>query len=207
VTEAEVIAALVALPPGRRVVALAGPPASGKSTTAESIVAGLRAAGRTAEVVPMDGFHLDNADLDAAGLRTRKGAPETFDAEGLLDLVRRAKAGGAVAYPTFDRARDAVMPDGGRLEDATEIALFEGNYLLLDEDPWRDLHALWDATVFLDVAEGVLEARLLERWRLFDPDNAEARAQGNDLPNARRVMAGSAPPTYTIRSTPDAPPA
>ena len=61
---------------GRFVVAIAGPPAAGKSTLTASL---LEALGGRAGVVAMDGFHFDNDILDARGHRDRKGAPHTFD--------------------------------------------------------------------------------------------------------------------------------
>jgi pantothenate kinase len=70
----------------RFITAVAGPPGAGKSTVAAQIVAAI---GHHARVVPMDGFHYDNAVLDQLGLRARKGAPETFDAAGFLHLMRR----------------------------------------------------------------------------------------------------------------------
>ena len=187
------------LPPGRRLVALAGPPAAGKSTRAETLAAAVREGGRSAQIVPMDGFHLDNDTLDALGLRARKGAPATFDVLGLLSLVRAVRTGGSQPYPTFDRAADAVVPDGGRLD--AEVAIFEGNYLLLDALPWRALHPFWDLTLRLDVPEAVLRERLFRRWRDhgFDADTARAKAEGNDLPNARRVLTGSRPADIVLR--------
>ncbi|MEM7490351.1 MAG: phosphoribulokinase [Pseudomonadota bacterium] len=195
---ADVAAAIAALPPGRRLVALAGPPASGKSTNADRLTDAIRSRGRTVAVIPMDGFHLDNDTLAARGLRARKGAPETFDVFGLIALVRAVAEGGARDYPTFDRTADATVPAGGRIGDGDEIALFEGNYLLLDEAPWRALHPLWDATVALSVPEAELERRLMARWRRHDPANAEVRCRENDLPNARRVMTGSVPADHVL---------
>ncbi|SFI47709.1 phosphoribulokinase [Jannaschia pohangensis] len=196
---------IAALPAGRRVVALAGPPAAGKSTTAEALARSVTELGRPAQVVPMDGFHLDNAALDALGLRARKGAPETFDAAGLIRLVAALRAGGAVAYPTFDRAADATVPDGGQF--AADIALVEGNYLLLDEDPWRDLHPMWDLSVMIDVSEATLRDRLIDRWtgHGFAPDAALAKAEGNDLPNARRVLRDSITPDLRLSTAGETP--
>ena len=92
----------------RYVFAIAGAPGSGKSTLAETLLAALEAeAPGAAALMPMDGFHLDNAVLDARGLRARKGAPETFDVDGLsvaLDRVRAADR--PVAVPVFDRVLD-----------------------------------------------------------------------------------------------------
>ena len=193
-------ARLAALPPGRRLVAVAGPPAAGKSTVTEDLARRVTAAGRTAQVVPMDGFHLSNAALDERGLRARKGAPETFDAEGLIALVHRLAGPGAVPFPTFDRGRDATVPEGGTFD--AEIAIVEGNYLLLDEAPWRALHPLWDATVTLDVPEEVLRRRLVERWTAhgMSAEAGLARAEANDLPNARRVRANSVPAGFVLRT-------
>nr|WP_281494037.1 hypothetical protein [Jannaschia sp. S6380] len=184
---------ILALPAGRRLVALAGPPAAGKSTMAAELAHAVSALGRPAQVVPMDGFHLDNATLDRMGLRDRKGAPETFDIEGLTSLVRAVRGGGTHPFPVFDRTADAVIADGGTL--TAEIAIFEGNYLLLDADGWRALHPLWDMTVALTPPEILLEARLIERWTShgLPPEAARARAARNDLPNARLVLGGSIP--------------
>lgn len=165
---------------------------------AEALADRITASGRSAQVVPMDGFHLDNATLDARGLRARKGAPETFDVTGFLTLLTAMKADGPVPFPTFDRAADATVPNGGTFD--AEIALVEGNYLLLDEAPWRALHPLWDATILLSVPEEVLRARLVDRWIThgMTPDAGLARAEQNDLPNARRMIAGSRAPTYVL---------
>lgn len=194
----EIAARIAALPAGRRLVAMAGPPASGKSTMADRLADAVRARGRSAQVVPMDGFHLDNDALDALDLRARKGAPETFDVAGLLRLVERVRAGGAHPFPTFDRGKDAVVPNGGVLD--ADIAIFEGNYLLLDEGPWRGLHRFWDLSVALAPPETVLEERLIDRWIThgLSPAAARARAEGNDLPNARRILRGSVAADYRM---------
>ncbi len=178
---------------GRTLVAVAGPPASGKSTFAEALAAHVTAAGRAAQVVPMDGFHLDDRILRARGLLPRKGAPETFDAAGLVRLVAALGQGGEVVHPVFDRASETAIAGAGVVPAACDLAIVEGNYLLLDEDPWRDLAERWSLTVFLDVPEGELRRRLIARWRGagLDDDAARAKADGNDIPNGLRVAAGA----------------
>lgn len=188
---------------GRVLVAIAGAPGSGKSTLAEGLVDVIRARdGNTAAaVVPMDGFHLDNADLDAQGLRAVKGAPQTFDVDGFVALVRAIRANsGAVRYPLFDRALDRTLPDAGTLAADTPVVVFEGNYLLLDEPGWADLSSCFDVTVMLSVPLDELRARLIDRWRGhgLSPADAVARAESNDIVNARRVIANSAAAHLTI---------
>lgn len=144
----------------RVIIAVAGPAGSGESTVAEALADAL---GSTAAVVPMDGFHIDNHILAARGLLARKGAPETFDANGFVTLIQRLKAQDEVVIPVFDRQRDIAIA-GARVIDASHrILLVEGSYLLLDEQPWSQLAPLWDLTIALDVPMDVLEQRLIDR--------------------------------------------
>ncbi|MEP4978450.1 phosphoribulokinase [Ascidiaceihabitans sp.] len=184
---------------GRRVIAIAGAPASGKSTLA----AQLAAHREDAFVVPMDGFHKDNANLQAAGLLDRKGAPETFDAEGFVAFARGLRKPRDLRYPTFDRATDSVVINGGVLPCDARTVLVEGNYLLLDALPWSDLSDFWDFTLLLDVPIDVLATRLVTRWRNygFDPDAARTRAMQNDIPNARLVRSSSVQANLTVAGT------
>jgi pantothenate kinase len=187
----ELAARIEALPPvrPRLLVAVAGPPASGKSTLAERLAARLGADGRPALHVPMDGFHLDNTVLEARGLLARKGAPETFDAAGFLHAMRRLSTEEEVILPAFDRAADIAI--AGRIAVGAEhrIAVVEGNYLCLDRPPWDDLAALWHFSIFLDTPLDVLRHRLVARWLEHGLSEADARrrAEENDLPNARTV--------------------
>ena len=73
----------------------------------------------------------------------------------------------------------------------TKFILVEGNYLLLDEEPWSRLAPLFDFSIFVDVPRNELERRLLERWHEHGRSDADARAwiASNDMPNIERVLA------------------
>ena len=184
--------------PGRFLVALAGPPASGKSTLAADLAAAL---GKGARVVPMDGFHYDDAVLQARGLRSRKGAPETFDVHGFLHQVRRLRDEEEVAIPIFDRRLEISRAGADIVGPDDRILIVEGNYLLLDDAPWCQLAPLFDLTVFLDVPEAELIRRLTDRWRHFGKADAAAQdwISSNDLPNALTVITRSRPAEITLR--------
>jgi pantothenate kinase len=183
--------------PARMIVALAGPPGAGKSTLSGALVAQVPAA----RVVPMDGFHYDDAVLTARGLRARKGAPETFDVEGLLVLMSRLRAGGEVAIPIFDRHLELSRAAADVVTDADRVLIVEGNWLLLDEGRWTALAPFFDLTLWIDVPEETLVSRLMTRWAEHGKSPAEARAwiDGNDLPNIRHAISRSRAADVTLR--------
>jgi pantothenate kinase len=175
----------------RFMIAVAGAPGSGKSTFAAHLVQALKAAGETAIVVPMDGFHFDDCVLTARGDQSRKGAPWTFDVAGLFTLLTRIKACEPdIAIPVFDRHLELSRNAADIVNGTDKFIIVEGNYLLLDEMPWNKLKALFDVTLFLDVTIETIEHRLLSRIKQHGHDEAYARnwMQSNDLPNARTVI-------------------
>ncbi len=188
---------IAALGPGRRVIAVAGAPGSGKSTLAARLVEALE----NAALVPMDGFHLDDRLLEEDGLLSRKGAPETFDAAGCVALVARLRAGGEVIHPVFDRSRELAIAGAGRVPAGTRLVVVEGNYLLLNRAPWRDLAGLWDLSVMLEVPMGELRRRLTARWQALGKDPARIEAHlHNDLANAETVLRQSLPADLVVRN-------
>ncbi|RAZ80111.1 nucleoside/nucleotide kinase family protein [Mesorhizobium atlanticum] len=182
----------------RTMIAIAGPPAAGKSSISERLRTAL--AGEGAEILPMDGFHYDNAVLDQLGLRQRKGAPQTFDFDNFELTLRRVRDSTAsVAVPTFDRPLDLSRAGARLIVPATRYVIVEGNYLLLDRAPWSGLARLFDLTVFLTAPRAELERRLLKRWTdLSYPDEyAVAKVRGNDMPNVDLVLEHSMPADVT----------
>ena len=189
----------------RRLIAIAGAPGSGKSTLAERLVAALEAeAPGRAAVLPMDGYHYDDAVLDARGLLARKGAPETFDVAGFGHMLARLRRDdeAEVAVPVFDRALEISRGSARIIPQAVRVLVVEGNYLLLDRAPWSGLRAHFDLTVMVSVPEDTLRARLNARWSGFGlaPDIIRAKVEDNDLPNGRLIVAGSAAPDHVIGS-------
>ncbi|MBU2956061.1 nucleoside/nucleotide kinase family protein [Paracoccus sp. 1_MG-2023] len=177
--------------PGRRFVAIAGAPGSGKSTLTEALRAGFEQTHPgIASILPMDGFHYDDAVLRDRGRLARKGAPDTFDVGGLVSVIHRLKGPEPeVAVPVFDRKLEISRGSARLIGQGARLILVEGNYLLLDMAPWTALRDMFDLTVMVDVPEAELTRRLRRRWKRHDipADRIDDKLDGNDLPNGRLV--------------------
>lgn len=185
--------ALAAASADRVLIGITGSPGSGKSTLADALVAVLNEAdgAGTAVHLPMDGFHLANATLDRLGLRDRKGAPETFDGWGFASLVARvtAEVDRTVYAPSFERDVDEPVAAEIAIEPAARIVVVEGNYLLVDEEPWRHVDDLLHETWFVEATEEERVRRLVDRHRSSGrtAEAALAWAHEVDGSNARLI--------------------
>ncbi|WP_418959698.1 nucleoside/nucleotide kinase family protein [Streptomyces tritici] len=182
----------LAAPGGRRILGLAGPPGAGKSTLAARLVARLDG---HAVLVPMDGFHLAQAELRRLGRTERKGAPDTFDAAGYAHLLTRLRApepGVTVHAPAFDRSLEEPVAGAIPVPDGVPLVVTEGNYLLHDEGDWAAVRALLDEVWYLDLDDRRRVPRLVERHVRFGKDRARAErwVRDSDEANARLVARG-----------------
>ncbi len=174
--------------PGR-LLGLTGAPGVGKST-----LAALLARSWGAVVVPMDGFHLADVELSRRGLLGRKGAPETFDAEGYAALLARVRGREPlVMAPAFERDLEQPLAGALPVPGAAGLVVTEGNYLLLDEPRWAAVRAQLDAVWHLRVDPALRRERLLARHVAFGKTAAEAEAwvRAVDDPNAALVEAAA----------------
>jgi pantothenate kinase len=178
----------LARPGGRRILGITGPPGSGKSTIAAAVVAAL---GGDAVLVPMDGFHLANVELLRLGRRDRKGAVDTFDGHGYVALLRRlhSPAGEVVYAPEFRREIEEPIAGAIPVDPRTPLVVTEGNYLLVDAEPWHDVAELLDESWYCEPDEQVRLRRLRDRHEAYGktPDEAHAWTTGSDQRNAEIV--------------------
>ena len=190
----------------RVVVGVAGPPGAGKTSLVLDLLAAAEGrpdlAGRVAHV-PMDGFHLTNAELDRLGRRDRKGAPDTFDAHAYAAVLAavRDPARPVVTAPSFDHAEGEPVPDALAVPATADLVLTEGNYLLLDDGPWRDVRALLDEVWFCALADDVRRDRLVARHVAAgrEAQDAVEWVHRSDEANAVLVAAGAAAADVVLR--------
>ncbi|MFD5254197.1 nucleoside/nucleotide kinase family protein [Streptomyces bobili] len=187
-----------ALARGRRraILGIAGAPGAGKTTLAEHLVRELNGTGEPwVARVPMDGFHLADAELGRLGRRDRKGAPDTFDAAGYAALLRRLREeadGDDIVYaPGFERDLEQPLAGAVPVAPAVRLVVTEGNYLLLGTGAWARVRAELDEVWFCEVDEEERVRRLVARHEEFGKEHAAARAwvRGTDQRNADLVAA------------------
>lgn len=179
-------------PRTRTILGIAGAPGSGKSTFAAWLQEQFSPG--TAVVVPMDGFHLGNAIIEGTPLRERKGAIDTFDGGGYLSLLRRlVRRDEAVVYaPEFRRTLDEPVAASIAVPADVPLVITEGNYLLAEQEPWKEVRAQLDEVWFLETPPALRLQRLVDRHVSFGMDRAAAAAwaTGPDEANARLIQAG-----------------
>ena len=187
----------------RILVAVTGAPGSGKSTLAERAVEILNEEGVVnAALFPMDGYHFDDMVLERLGRRENKGTADTFDVHGLRHMLLRLKKNedDIIAIPVFDRSIEISRAGGRLISQTTDIIICEGNYLLVNQEPWSQLQPIFDLTIFIDVNEEELRQRLQQRWRGHGLDDIEInrKVEKNDLPNGHFIIANSYDPEVRI---------
>jgi len=174
---------------GRHLIGICGAPGSGKSHLADYLA---RTYG--AVVVPMDGFHLADVELARRGILDRKGAPCSFDGWGYAALLARldARPDHVVMAPAFERGLEQPLAGAIPVPPDTGLVVTEGNYLLLDEEPWpavrRHLNTVWHVTT----ADRVRLPRLVARHVASGKSPEEARAWVDRVDQANAALVEAA---------------
>ena len=185
----------------RFLVAIAGPPGSGKTAFATLLVAVIDAVLKSeqAVMIPQDGWHYPNTYLNShtidhngetISLRQLKGAPETYDTDAAYSFLERVRQGGSLRYPVYSRLEHNPIADAGLVSQNHHWMILEGNYWLLQEPAWQPFQGLFDATIFLTADPGALIDGLRQRHLRGgkDPAFVEKHMQMVDIPNIERVL-------------------
>ncbi|XP_047047863.1 putative uridine kinase C227.14 isoform X4 [Lolium rigidum] len=202
------------------IVGLAGPPGAGKSTVASEVVrrvnawwsqkhskdSSLNSNEDIATMLPMDGFHLYRSQLDAMEdpkeAHARRGAPWTFNPCLFLKCLQTLKKEGSVYAPSFDHGVGDPVENDIVVKPEHKIVIVEGNYLLLEDNIWREIRDLFDEKWFIDIDIDVSMQRVLQRHigTGKEPDVAAWRIAYNDRPNAELIMESRKAADLVIRS-------
>ncbi|KAA1468339.1 P-loop containing nucleoside triphosphate hydrolase protein [Dentipellis sp. KUC8613] len=209
-------------PEARLLVGISGIPASGKSTLAELVVAHTNTAlaespdpDAHAILVGLDGWHLTRAQLDALPdpklAHDRRGIHWTFDGPAYVSFVRALRAHPSsstpITAPSFDHALKDPTPHAVTVRPADRVVVIEGLYTFLAIPPWGEAAALLDERWFVELEVEKARSRLVRRHVLSgvaaDLEEAVWRADENDMPNGKFVIANMLEPTRIIQSVDD----
>jgi pantothenate kinase len=174
----------------RRILGIAGEPGCGKSTLAMNL---LQELGDVAVGLPMDSYHLSNEQLILLERRNRKGATDTFDVHGYIEILRRVRSQDVdVIYaPRFHREIEESIAAEIAVHEATPLIISEGNYLLVNDDPWSGVRGQMDEIWYIDIDQGVRHERLIARHLSHGQDMEESKKWtfGSDERNAEVIRA------------------
>ena len=173
----------------RTLLGIIGPPGAGKSTLSQRLQA---LHPEQSQIVPMDGYHLANVELQRLGRAARKGAPDTFDSHGYVSLLQRLRTQAAdetVYAPEFRREIEEPVAGAIPIFAQARLLIAEGNYLALDQGGWSQVAALLDEIWYVEVPADLRLQRLVARHMQFGRSRqaAEDWVQNTDEPNARLI--------------------
>jgi len=195
----------------RQIVALAGPPGSGKTAFAAilSLVINAITGESVAISVGMDGWHFPNKYLDThlvlqedgrIPLRQVKGAPESFDTEAIGAFLGQVSRASTLTFPVYSRETHDPVVEGGVINEAHRVVIIEGNYWLLDELPWKTFQKYFDLKIFISAKPQDLITGLRERHLRGGktPEWVAEHIRRVDIPNMERVLEHSIPADAVI---------
>lgn len=182
----------------RFIILLAAPPAVGKTTLSLFLeylsknVEGIE----EIQAVGLDGFHFHsdyikshsvNIEGNRIPMSDVKGCLETFDVDKFkvkLEEIRKRNT----KWPIYDRNIHDVVEESILVNK--KIVLIEGNWLLADEEKWRDLKKICDYSIFIYSNEDLLKERLIQRKIKGGQTYKKALEfyEKSDSVNVRRVL-------------------
>lgn len=151
------------------------------------------------QAVGMDGFHyrsdfIKTHSINRGGksipMSAVKGSPETFDIDKIRDKLVELQNSDA-KFPIYDRKIHDVIDDA--LEVNGKIILFEGNWLLLKDQNWKDLKRFSDYTLMIKSDPAMLRDRLIQRKVQggLSIEDATEFYESSDSHNVERVLRDS----------------
>ncbi|WP_251845885.1 type I pantothenate kinase [Enterococcus faecium] len=150
------------------IIGIAGSVAVGKSTTARLLQTILSRTfkRRNVQLITTDGFLYPNRILKERGIMDRKGFPESYDMEMLIDFLNRVKSGQEeIKVPVYSHDVYDIIPDKYELIQQPDILIVEGiNTLQLPANQQIYVSDFFDFSVYVDADPVLIEKWYLDRF-------------------------------------------
>ena len=142
------------------VLGVTGGVAVGKSTFSANLAQQLRDdTGLDITVVASDGFLHPNAVLAERGLSDRKGFPESYDVEAIMQFLRDVHAARPTIVPVYDHKTYDII-DSTEAVPVADVMVFEGVNAL-------QFHSHLDVGIYLHADEPTLREWFIARTSAF----------------------------------------
>lgn len=149
------------------IIGVSGSVAVGKSTTSRllQILLSRTFTDATVELVTTDGFLYPNQTLIEQGILNRKGFPESYDMEALLNFLDRIKNGQDVDIPVYSHEVYDIVPEEKQSVKAADFVIVEG--INVFQNPQNDrlyITDFFDFSIYVDAGVNDIESWYLDRF-------------------------------------------
>lgn len=162
------------------IIGVSGSVAVGKSTTSRllQILLSRTFSNATVELVTTDGFLYPNAHLQEQNILKRKGFPESYNMELLLDFLDNIKNGQNYQIPVYSHEIYDIVPDKKQSVTAADFVIVEGiNVFQNPQNERLYMTDFFDFSIYVDAEVENIETWYLDRFKKLltlakeDPNN------------------------------------
>jgi len=150
------------------IIGVSGSVAVGKSTTSRllQILLSRTFSNASVELVTTDGFLYPNQTLIEAGILNRKGFPESYNMELLLDFLDTIKNGQDYQIPVYSHEIYDIVPNEKQEITAADFVIVEGiNVFQNPQNERLYMTDFFDFSIYVDAEVDNIESWYLDRFK------------------------------------------
>lgn len=149
------------------IIGISGSVAVGKSTTSRllQLLLSRTFKSSTVEMVTTDGFLYSNQTLIEQGILDRKGFPESYDMENLLNFLDTIKNGESAQIPVYSHEIYDIVPNKRQTIKTPDFLILEGINVFQNQQNNRlYMNDYFDFSIYIDADSDNIEKWYLERF-------------------------------------------
>lgn len=176
------------------IIGISGSVAVGKSTTSRllQLLLSRTHPNSRVELVTTDGFLYPNQVLIERGIFNRKGFPESYNMELLLNFLDTIKSGQSATIPLYSHDIYDIVPDQEQTVDSPDFLIVEGINVFQNQQNNRlYMSDYFDFSIYIDAESAHIEHWYIERFlsilNMAKQDSNSYYAQYTTLPQDEAV--------------------